>query len=197
MAAWMSDDHSGFIPVNTGLVRDTLVARIFGLVVGRRVDGPPEPVAAVLAAEDLRVTGGHPQIEADLRHAGYLARVIEVELFAPARQPAEWLGEMLTERLASTANWDEAVAATCAQLVRAEPLGKPSPDDEAAMSWRVPGPGGHVRHFLARRTIEDYLRDAEGPVEDPAELKRPWLYGFYVRACEEALPEGVVLSGGE
>lgn len=43
-------------------------------------------------------------------------------------------------------------------FARAEPLGKPSPDEEAAMSWRVPGPGGHVRHFLVR----------------------PWLYGFYV-----------------
>jgi hypothetical protein len=65
-------------------------------------------------------------------------------------------------------------------FARAEPLGKPSPDEEAAMSWRVPGPGGHVRHFLVQCTIEDYLRDVKGPVEDSAELKRPWLYGFYV-----------------
>ncbi len=193
----MSDERSGYLPVNTKLVLDTLVARIFGIVEGRRVDGPPEPVAAVLAAADLRVTGGHPQIEADLRHAGYLARVVEVELFEPARQPAEWLGGMLTERFVSTASWDGAVAGASSELARSEPMGKPSPDDEAAMSWRVPGPGGHVRHFLARRTIEDYLREVTAPVEDPAELKRPWLYGFYVRACEEALPEGVVLGEGE
>ncbi len=60
--------------------------------------------------------------------------------------------------------------------------------------------GRQDRHLLARRTIEDYLSasEATGPVvEDPAELKRPWLYGFYVRACEEALPEGVSLGEGE
>jgi hypothetical protein len=192
----MSDERSGYLPVNTKLVLDTLVARIFGIVEGRRVDGPPEPIAAVLAATDMRVAASHPQIEADLRHAGYLARVVEVELFEPARQPAEWIAEMLTERFAATASWDEAVAATCEQLARAEPVGKPSPEDEAAVSWRIPGPGGHVRHYLARHTIEDYLRDAEGPVDDPAELKRPWLYGFLVRACEEVLPEWVVLGEG-
>ena len=194
----MNDGRSGFVPVNTGLVRDTLVTRIFGIVEGRREEEPPEPVAAVLAAGDLRVTEDHPQLEADLRHAGYLARVVEVELFEPARQPADWLEGMLTEQLVSTGSWDEAVAAVCTQLARTEPLGKPDPEDEAAMSWRVPGPGGHVRHFLARHTIEDYLRDAETKVaEDPAELKRPWLYGFYVRACEEVLPEGVALGDGE
>jgi hypothetical protein len=193
----MSDERSGYLPVNTKLVLDTLVARIFGIVEGRRVGGPPEPIAAVLAAADMRVTGSHPQIGADLRHAGYLARVVEVELFEPARQPAEWIAEMLTERFASTASWDETVATTCEQLARAEPVGKPSPEDEAAVSWRIPGPGGHVRHYLARHTIEDYLRDAEGPVDDPAELKRPWLYGFLVRACEEVLPEWVVLGEGE
>jgi hypothetical protein len=79
-----------------------------------------------------------------------------------------------------------------------EPLGKPSPDDEAAMSWRVPGPGGHVRHFLARRTIEEYLREADAAVvEDPAELKRPWLYGFFVAACEEALPAEAAPGGAD
>ncbi len=195
----MSAEGSGYVPVNTGLVRDTLVARIYGIVEGRREDGPPEPVAGVLAA-DLGLAGGEAQLEADLRHAGYLARVVEVELFEPARQPAQWLEGMLTERFVTTGSWDEAVTGTCTQLARSEPLGKPSPDDEAAMSWRVPGPGGHVRHFLARRTIEDYLSasEATGPVvDDPAELKRPWLYGFYARACEEALPPGVVLGEGE
>lgn len=193
----MSDGHSGFVPVNTGLVLQTLVERIFGIVEGRREGGPPEPVAAVLAAGDMRLAVDHPWIEAGLRHAGYLAREVEVELFEPARQPADWLGDMLTERFATTGSWDEAVAAVSTQLASSEPLGKPDPDDETAMSWRVPGPGGHVRHFLARRTIEDYLRDAGNKVvEDPAELKRPWLYGFYVRACEEALPEGAALGDG-
>jgi len=191
----MSDERSGLVPVDTGLVLQTLVERMFGLIEGRRSEGPPEPIAGVLAAADLRLAGGDPQVEADLRYAGYLARVVELELFEPARRAAEWIPELLIERFASTATWDEAVAGTCADLARSEPLGKPSPDDEAAMSWRVPGPGGHVRHFLARRTIEDYLRDADAPVESPEELKRPWMYGFFVRACEEALPAGATLSG--
>jgi hypothetical protein len=193
----MSDERSGFVPVDTGLVLQTLVERMFGLVEGRRGEAPPESVAPVLAAPDLRLAGSHPQLEADLCHAGYLARVVEVELFEPARQPAEWVPGLLTERFASTGSWDQAVADTCAELARLEPLGKPSLDDEAAVSWRVPGPGGHVRHYLARRTIEDYLQGAAAPVEDPAELKRPWLYGFLVSACEEALPAGAALGDGE
>jgi len=194
----MSDERSGYVPVNTGLVLQTLVERIFGIVEGRREDGPPEDVAAVLAAADLRLPGSQPQLEAALRHAGYLARVVEVELFEPARRPADWIPELLTERFASTASWDEAVAGACAELAGSEPLGKPSPDDAAAMSWRVPGPGGHVRHYLARRTIEDYLNGAEAPlVDDPAELKRPWIYGFFVAACEEALPAGAALGDGD
>lgn len=192
----MSNEPDGLLPVNTALVLETLVERIFGLVEGRRDDPPPEAVAAVLAAADLRLAGGHPGYEADLCHAGYLARVVEVELFEPARQQAEWILPMLTERQASAGSWDEAVAAACSELARSEPLGKPNPNDAAAMSWRVPGPGGHVRHYLARRTIEDYLSEAQAPVEDPAELKRAWLYGFFVRACEESLPVGAALGDG-
>jgi hypothetical protein len=192
------NERSGFVPVDTGLVLQTLVERMFGIVEGRRGDEPPEAAAAVLAAADLRLEGSRPQVEADLRHAGYLAREVEVELFEPARQPAEWVPQLLTERFASTASWDEAVAQACSELARAEPLGKPDPDDEAAASWRIPGPGGHVRHFLARRTIEEYLQAAGAPkVEDPAALKRPWIYGFLVHACEEALPEGAALGGGD
>ncbi len=105
---------------------------------------------------------------------------------------------MLTERFAWTASWDEAVADACTELALSEPLGKPSPDDEAAMTWRIPGPGGHVRHFLARRTIEEYLGDIAWPAaDDPAELKRPWLYGFFVRACEEALPPDAEEPGSD
>ncbi len=194
----MSTEGSGFVPVDTGLVLQTLVERMLGLVEGRRDEGPPEPViGAVLAAADLRLAGSYPQLDPDLRHAGYLARVVEAELFEPARRSADWIPQMLTDCFASTASWDQAVAALCAELARSEPLGKPSPDDQVAMSWRVPGPGGHVRHYLARRTIEEYLSGAMAPVEDPAELKRPWLYGFFVRACEEALPAGAALGDAD
>ena len=187
----MSNGGGGYVSVDAGLVVQTLVDRMFGLIEGRRDDEPPAPVAAVLAAADLPLVGSLPKIDADLRYAGYLARVVEVELFEPARRPADWLEPMLTERIAAGASWEGAVAGACAGLARSEPLDKPSPDDEAAVSWRVPGPGGHVRHFLARRTIEDYLgaSNVTAPVVDnPAELKRPWVYGFFARACEEVLP---------
>lgn len=96
---------------------------------------------------------------------GYLARVIEVERFAPARAPAPWLAE----RLAGTSP-----EALCARLAFEEPLVKPAPAD-APPSWRVPGPGGHVRHFLALRAVGD----------GPAEHKRSWLTGFFLRCCGE------------
>lgn len=193
-------EGSGYVSVNAGLVLQTIVEHMVGTIEGRRDDGPPEHVAAVLAADDLAPVGSDAQIDANLRHAGYLARIVEGEMFEPARRPADWIEPMLTERLASGASWEEAVAGACAQLARTEPLGKPSPDDAAAMTWRVPGPGGHVRHFLARRTIEEYLgaSNVSAPVvDDPAELKRPWVYGFFVRACEEALPAEGAPGDGE
>ena len=194
----MTDEKSGLLAVNTGLVLETLVEGVFAVVEGRREDPPPEAIAPVLLAQDQQLAGGGVALDNDLRHAGYLARVVEVERFEPARRPAEWVPGMLRERFTRTASWPEAVAGLCGDLARAEPLDKPSPDDEAAMSWRIPGPGGHVRHYLARRTIEAYLREREDPplVDDPAELKRPWLYGFFVRACEEAVPPAAVLDEG-
>jgi len=79
----------------------------------------------------------------------------------------------------------------------AEPVGRPAPDDPAATTWRVPGPGGHVRHYLARRTIEDLLQGRDRPFDgDPADLKIPWVYGFLVRACEEALPADDLAAQG-
>jgi len=192
----MPDDPSKLLAVDTGLVLQTLVESVLPVVEGRREDPLPEGIAAVLEAQEgLAAVGSDRALDYDLRHAGYLARVVEAERFEPARQTAEWIPGMLSERLDRTGGWPEAVVDLCGELARGEPLGKPSPDDEAAKSWRVPGPGGHVRHFLARRTIEEHLREREEPVvDDPAELKRPWLYGFFVRACEEALPPGASLD---
>ncbi len=192
----MTNEPAGFLAVDTGLVLQTLVEAVFAQVEQRGADRPPDAVVAVLEAEDQPFAGGNdPALDHGLRHAGYRARVVEAELFEPARHPADWIGGMLTERFAATGSWPGAVADVCGELARSEPLGKPSPDDPAAMSWRIPGPGGHVRHYLARRTIEEHLRPREEPVDgDPAELKRPWLYGFFVRACEEALPDGAALD---
>lgn len=90
---------------------------------------------------------------------GYLARIIEVERFAPAGLPATWLAVLLDA---------SGVEEVCAQLAQEEPLEKPAPAD-GAPSWRVPGPGGHVRHFLAVRAGD----------------KRSWMLGFFARCCEE------------
>ncbi len=186
----MADEPPGLVAVDTGLILQTLVERVVDRVEARREEGPPEVTAAVLEAMDPQLAGGEdPELVAGLRHAGYLCRVVELEFFEPANVPAEWAPGMLRERFARTTSWPDAVAGTCSDLARSEPLGKPKPDDEAAMTWRVPGPGGHVRHFVARRTIEEHLLGREVPtVGEPAELKRPWLYGFFVRTCEEALP---------
>jgi len=185
----MAEEHAGRIRVDTGLIMQTLVENAFALMEKRRAERPPEDLVAVLEADQHLTDAGDPALDTDLRHAGYQARVVEAEMFEPARTPADWVQDMLSERFARTQSWRQAVAELSGELARSEPLERPSPDDEAAMSWRVPGPGGHVRHYLVRRTIEDRLLDREDPLPiDPAELKRPWMYGFFVRTCEEALP---------
>ena len=188
----MPEDRGNLVPVQTQVVLQTLVEHMFAVVEERRTDAPPPAaVADILDGPDLDVgDGGDPMLDSGLRHAGYLTRVLEAEMFEPAQQPAEWLTDLLVERFASTDSWPEAVAEVSAELARGEPLEKPDPKDEAAKSWGIPGPGGHVRHFVARRAIEVQLTEGESyySVGDPAELKRPWIYGFFVRACEEALP---------
>ncbi|MEJ7893362.1 MAG: hypothetical protein WKF94_12050 [Solirubrobacteraceae bacterium] len=187
---------SDLLPVDSGLVRQTLVETLFGEVEKRSDEHIPAEVASVLLSDAEAFAGaGETVLDHDLRRFGYHARRVEVELFEPARRPAEWMPGLLREHLARTGDWAQALGAACAGLVRTEPIGKPSPTDEAAHSWRVPGPGGHVRHYLARRTIEDFLRERDQPVAgDPAELKRAWLYGFFVRAGVEALPTDASLG---
>ena len=193
----MAEERPGHMSVATGVVRQTLVEHTFAQAEERREQGDlPEAVAAVLESSDEQfAVADEALLDRKLRHAGYATRLAEAEMFEPARQPADWLASRVTEQFERTGSWGQAVRAVCGELARAEPLGKPSPNDETAMTWRVPGPGGHVRHYVARRAIEDYLQNRARPLEgDPAELKRPWLYGFFVRACEEALPPGAALE---
>ncbi len=184
-------DQSNLFPVDTRLVMETLVEKVHDLVDERLAIEPPEAILPVLdSKEQLAVATKYPALDRGLRRAGYFTRVIEVEIFEPAQSVADWIPDMLEERYEKTGDWSETVIKVCKEIAHAEPLGKPAVDDPDAWTWRVPGPGGHVRHFLARRSIGDHLqRDPEqGPVGDPTELKRPWVYGFFVRACEEALP---------
>jgi len=104
---------------------------------------------------------------------GYETRLVEQELFQPARQPADWIRDELRARVERGLPEAQAVEQLSAELADAEPEGKPAPDDERAASWSVPGPGGHVRHFVSLRVA-------------PA-AKRDFLYGFFRRCCEEVL----------
>ena len=194
----MAEERAAHMPVASGLVRQTIVEHLFAQAEERREEAPSDPVVAVLEAPDEQfAVADEALLDLKLRRAGYAARLAEAEMFEPARRPAEALGSLVAERFERTGSWPQAVSALCGELARAEPLDKPSPDDPAAMSWKVPGPGGHVRHYVARRAIEEYLQDRGRALDgDPAELKRPWLYGFFVRACEEALPPEASLDGG-
>ncbi len=186
----MSKPPPGLVAVDAGLVGKTLVEAVLARV--QELEAPtPSPVAGeALDDPDLSLfTGDEGRLEMRLRRAGYLARVAEVALFDPAKQPASWLTRLLGERLADGGDDAPALTAVCAELARAEPVAKPHPDDPAAATWRIPGPGGHVRHYVARRTIEEELQGRDRPLDgEPAELKIPWVYGFLVRACEELLP---------
>jgi hypothetical protein len=198
----MPDEPSGLFQVDSALVRDTMVEGIHEKVEARRREGPPESILTVLEAAGPTTGNQDAKLDKGLRQAGYLARVAEAEMFEPARRPADWIPEMLKERLTDTGDWSRAVIEACTDLANSEPLGKPSPDDERARTWRIPGPGGHVRHYTSSRAIGEELArvNAIAEIGDPSELKRLWLYGFFVRACEEALPpdaEVEVRSEGE
>lgn len=192
----MSKPRPGVIAVDAGLVGKTLVEAVFTRVQQRDAPTPPAPVGPALDDPDLALAANdEARLEMQLRRAGYLARVVEAELFEPARQPAKWLAARVQDRLGDDGDVETALTATCAELARAEPVGKPHPDDPAAATWRVPGPGGHVRHYVARRTIEELLQGRDRPLNgDPADLKIPWVYGFFVRACEEVLSHPVPAS---
>lgn len=186
----MSTDQSRFVPVNTNVLLQTIVEAVNEQVQERRAARALIETPPALEAEQSLIGDNEPSLDRALRVCGYLARVLEVEMFEPAQHVADWVGEYMDPALARTGDKDEAIAALCGELAQAEPIDKPEPDDPAAMSWRVPGPGGHVRHYVARRAIEECLRGRDKPIEgDPADLKRSWMYGFFVRTCEEALAD--------
>lgn len=186
----MTKPRPGVVAVDAGLVAKTLVDAVHSRVQDLPDPEPLDPVGAALDDPLLSfVHASEGRVEMQMRRAGYLARVVEVEMFDPAKQPSAWLAALRRERVDGVSDPIAALTAMCAEFARAEPVGKPHPDDPAASTWRVPGPGGHVRHFLARRTIEDLLQGRDRPFDgDPADLKLPWVYGFLLRACEEASP---------
>jgi hypothetical protein len=190
------------MPVQVEVIKEVLVDRILGDVLERYPGDLAGPAAQALEADlDMPVCDGGA-LDLRLRRIGYLTRLVEADLFEPARTPMEGLADAVTARIAGAEEWSAAVSAVCAELARHEPLPKPTPDDERATSWKVPGPGGHVRHYVVAAAIADALSGgdengrgglADG-IEDAAELKRSWMYGFLVRCCEEALPPASPLS---
>lgn len=189
------------MPVQVEVIKEVLVDRILGGALERYPGDPQETVKQALeAAVDLPVCDGRA-LDFRLRRIGFLSRIVETELFDPAREPMEGLADDLSGRLERLEDWPAAVCALSTDLARMEPLPKPSPTDQCATSWKVPGPGGHVRHYVVAAAIADGL-GAEGNghgglpggIEDAAELKRCWTYGFIVRCCEEALPPASPVS---
>ena len=148
------------ISVRTEVVLETLVGSIADAV-ARRIDEPlPDETEAALA-----IAGDEPRRR--LARAGYHARAVELERFEPARDAMPWLQS------------DRPPGIVAAELAAREPVERPDPDDDRAITWKVPGPGGHVRHYLALRAAASY------PALEPADAKRAWVTGFLVRCLEQ------------
>ena len=165
----------GLISVRTQVVLDTLVGSLAEAVTARLA----QPLDAAVE-EALQATGA----DRGLARRGYLARAVEVERFERAREPIPWLADRVARERAGGAPWSTVSAVLAVSLAAAEPPERPDPDDPGAVSWRVPGPGGHVRHYLAARAAFEEGRRAD------ADAKRSWLTGFLVHCIGEAAPEG-------
>jgi hypothetical protein len=187
--------------VRTELVREHLVAAIVAEAEGRFPGAPPEGLADVMerALELIagreraqRAPAESRRLAAALCRLGYLTRAVEVERFEPARADMPWLTKRLKQAGADVSFTKAAVEVSVA-LAMEESEERPDPGGGSA-SWRVPGPGGHVRHYAAIEAISRRApRDAgvkrlgQG-IYSVAELKRIWVFGFFLRCCEECAP---------
>src|SRR5262245_26029477 len=144
-----SPEGRGVMRVRTDLVLDQLVSRVLGRALELR-SGRFDP-------ETEGILDDAPDPKA-LARIGYTSRLTETEMFEPARAPMPWLAEMLEDRTASASSRPKAIADVCRELAAEEPEGKP---DLGEGTWRVPGPGGHVRHFLALAAADE-LAHGEG-----------------------------------
>lgn len=169
----------GLMRVDAKLVREHLVRSL--LEDARRLRSiEPHPAVIDEPLADYLATlteGPEPELAARVAALGYFARRVEMERFAPARAEMTWVAEHLVG------------GATAAQVVLglalAEPEGRPEPTERSA-TWRVPGPGGHVRYYLGLESAA-----AESPGASPgtaAALRRCWLLGFFARCLEERHP---------
>ena len=165
------------IAVRSELVKEFLVDRLVQRVVAALDEELPNGTETVLDAVLDNGSDAAVEVARTLARHGYQARVAETDLFEPARLPTPELAEIVEESGADAASH---------RLAAEEPLELPMPDAEGWTSWRVPGPGGHVRHFVATECIRRALGGRPAPDRlDGRALKRCWFYGFYVRCCEE------------
>lgn len=170
--------------VRTEVVKEVLVPQLVASIEERAGEAElPEPTATLLEAGPDEPTS---PVAAELARDGYFMRVVEAELFEPARHRSESLAKRLDALREESSDDMEAAAELSRELAEQEPLDKPDPTDERAASWKVPGPGGHVRHYVARQLIAQRAARLNG-VGDPASLKSHVMYGFFLRCCEEAL----------
>jgi hypothetical protein len=174
------------ISVRTDVAERHLIGGLLEAAFEREDDAPP---AADLGDVLQRMAGVEHALSSPdtvrglgtrLARLGYVSRILETERFDAARQP---LPEIRAGLARNGADELSAVLAT------AEPAGRPDPGDENAISWRVPGPGGHVRHYIAMGSARRLARELGVAADvDEADLKRCWLYGFLLRCCEEVAP---------
>ena len=156
--------------VRSELVKETLVDTICSRVQARMADEVSASVAVALEAAPASHSAAR---------AGYFARIIETELFEAARVPMPTLADELVAGRAGGTPWPETVVEVARALAAREPLERPDPHDADAVSWRIPGPGGHVRHYVALRLVE----------AGRASFKPDFMYGFLVRCCEEVIQD--------
>jgi hypothetical protein len=160
--------ESRLMSVNSRLVKDVLVQELL-----RRAEEHAEGGAGGLLGDE----------GSGLAALGYCARLAETDLFEPARAATPAIADEL-EKSGPVEDWQEVAFRLSRELAAAEPSDRPDPGDDVA-SWRVPGPGGHVRHYVAMAAAARRAPDA-----DPAQSKRAFMYGFFVRCCEESLKSG-------
>ncbi|MDP8944194.1 MAG: hypothetical protein M3N16_08770 [Actinomycetota bacterium] len=199
--------------VHPNVVREVLIERLFSDVLERDNHATlPDEVAAELDRAFEVILGESRARKASLAaetlgkrlaRLGYLTRDVERERFPTARGSAPELADGLRERLEATGGDRlETAVSLAGELARREPMERVDPDDERAASWRVPGPGGHVRHYLAIHSAAAELDQVSEAHQLPmgfsrkGELKRCWMYGFFLRCCEEAFPAGAAPPEG-
>lgn len=199
---------AGRIAVQPDLVREHLVGPIRSRALELMEERPVEALepgweeARRALAPEVGANEQADRLARSLARAGHAAREAELELFEPAREPMPWLALKISERVEAGREPETARREACVELALSEPEERPSPDSGAA-SWRIPGPGAHVRHLVALETADELIGAggrAPTGLERRRDVKRCWLYGLLVRCAEQAGPPqgpAETVSGGE